>query len=83
MDIRTMDADVIVENIEQDFEALATEHETAANNELLWSLGSADEEDSKMHLANSRMHRMLAKLYLNMKNDALAFLETYENNEED
>ena len=78
MDIRTMDADVIVENIEQDFESIAIAHDSAADNELLWALGAPTAEETKMHTANVTLHRMLARMYRKMKDDALAFIETYE-----
>ena len=82
MDIRTMDMDVIIANIEQDFESLAVAHDSAADNELLWALGASDAEGTKMHTENVTLHRMLARMYRRMKDDALAFVETYEDRED-
>ena len=82
MDIRTMDADVIIENIEQDLESIAIAHDSAADNELLWALGAPTAEETKMHTKNVELHRLLARMYRRMKDDALAFAETYEDEEE-
>ena len=68
----------IINQMEQDFEAFAEEHEAAASNEYYWSLGSKTEEDRNMHFGNMMRHRAIAKMYRKMKADALAFVETYE-----
>ena len=76
-----MDIESIYLQMEQDFDALVQEHIAAANNEYLWALGSLNEEDTKMHEANVEHHKLLARMYLKMKEDILAFIETYDDEE--
>ena len=73
-----MDTEIIINQMEQDFETLATEHEAAANNEYLWALGAPDAEQTKMHTDNMEQHKLLARMYRRMKDDCLAFIETYD-----
>ena len=72
-----MDTETIYLQMEQDFESLVNEHISAANNEYFWALGSSNAEDTKMHTENMEQHKLLAKMYLKMKEDVLAFIETY------
>lgn len=64
--------------MEQDFEALAEEHEVAASNERLWAKGSTDAETAAMHEENARDHLLLARMYRRMKEHTLTFVDTYE-----
>lgn len=73
-----MDTEMLMTQLEQDFEALALEHDGTADNEYLWSLGAPDAEATKMHAENMTMHRLLARMYRRMKDDVLAFVETYD-----
>ena len=73
-----MDYEMIMNQMEQDFEELAKEHEVAASNERLWAKGADDSETAAMHEANAEQHIAIAKMYRNMKRDTLAFVETYE-----
>jgi hypothetical protein len=77
-----MDTETIYLQMEQDFEDLAQEHEVAASNEHLWSLGSEDSYTATMHEENAENHRLLARMYRKMKEDILAFIETYEDEED-
>ena len=76
-----MDTEMLMNQMEQDFETLAQEHEVAASNERLWAKGSSDAETVVMHEENARGHLLLARMYRRMKDDALAFVETYEDYE--
>ena len=73
-----METEMLLEQMEQDFETLAKEHDVAANNEYLWALGAPDAEQTKMHTENMERHKLLARMYRRMKEDGLAFVETYD-----
>ena len=73
-----MNTEMLLIQMEQDFETLAKEHEIAASNESIWAKGSTDAETAQMHEENAEDHLLLARMYRRMKNDTLAFLETYE-----
>ena len=73
-----MDTEALLNQMEQDFESLAEEHEVAASNERLWAKGSNDSETARMHEENAEGHLLLARMYRRMKSDTLAFVETYE-----
>ena len=73
-----MDTEILLNQMEQDFESLAEEHEVAASNERLWAKGSDDPETARMHEENAEGHLLLARMYRRMKSDTLAFVETYE-----
>lgn len=73
-----MDTEMLLNQMEQDFEALAKEHEVAADNETIWADGTSYPHIEQMHRENAEFHRSLAKMYHNMKKDTLAFIETYK-----
>jgi hypothetical protein len=73
-----MDTERLMNQMEQDFEALANEHEVAASNERTWAKGSPDAETAAMHEENAEEHLLLARMYRRMKDDTLAFAETYD-----
>lgn len=75
-----MDTEMIVGQMEQDLENLAKEHDGTAENEYIWALGAPDAESTKMHTENMVQHRLLARMYRRMKNDCLAFVDTYDDN---
>lgn len=76
-----MNTEMLMNQMEQDFETLAQEHEVAASNERLWAKGSSDAETAAMHEENAQGHLLLARMYRRMKDDTLAFVETYEDYE--
>lgn len=78
-----MDTEMLISQMEQDFEAMAKEHDGTADNECLWALGAPDAETTKMHTENMVMHRLLARMYRRMAGHALAFIETYDDDAED
>ncbi len=73
-----MDTEMLLNQMELDFEELAKEHDVAADNEYIWALGAGDAETTKMHTDNMEMHKHIARMYRRMKDDCLAFIETYE-----
>jgi hypothetical protein len=73
-----MDTEMIINQMELDFESMAKEHEGAAENEYIWALGAPDAESTKMHTENMERHKHLARMYRRMKNHCLGFIETYE-----
>ena len=73
-----MDTEMLLAQMEHDFENLAKEHDGAADNEYIWALGAPDAETTKMHTENMERHRLLARMYRRMKDDCLAFVETYD-----
>lgn len=75
-----MDTEIMIAQMEQDFEALAKEHEGAASNERIWAKGANDSETATMHEENAERHLLLARMYRRMAEDTLAFIETYDDN---
>lgn len=73
-----MDTEMLIEQMEQDFEAMAEEHDAAADNEHLWALGTSYPHIAEMHEENEKRHRHLARMYRRMKSHCLGFIETYE-----
>ena len=73
-----MDTELLIEQMEQDFETMAKEHDVAAENEGIWAAGSSYPHIEQMHLENQKQHELLARMYRRMKEDCLAFVETYE-----
>ena len=73
-----MTTESLMNQMELDFENLAKEHEEAASNERLWAKGSDDAETAAMHEENAEEHLLLARMYRRMKDDTLAFIETYD-----
>lgn len=78
-----MDTELLLNIMEQDLENLAKGHDGTADNEFIWALGAPDAETTKMHTENMEMHRLLARMYRRMKDDTLAFVETYDDGMED
>ena len=48
-----MDTEMLLNQMEQDFEEIAKEHEVAASNERLWAKGAPDSETTQMHTENA------------------------------
>lgn len=76
-----MNTQMLKAQIELDFEELAKEHEAAADNEHLWALGTSYPHIAEMHEENEKQHRLLARMYRNMKADIPTFIGTYEDSE--
>ena len=71
----------IINQFEQDFEALADEHDVAAKNEHLWALGSPDGDTAAMHEENAEAHREIAELYRRMARKAFEIITKYGDGE--
>ena len=67
--------------MEQDFDSLVQEHTAAAKAEHIFALGSEDSDTATSHEKCAEQHRLLARMYLKMKEDILAFIETYDDEE--
>jgi hypothetical protein len=62
------------EQFVQDFENLEDEHRVAAKNERIWSLGSTDPDDARMHGENAEIHEELAEFYKKIKENPTKFM---------
>ena len=76
-----MDTEMLAEQLKQDFETLAEEHEATAENEHIWALGSTDEVESEQHEDFAADHRRLARMYRRMAEHAATFVNDYEDYE--
>lgn len=73
-----MDTEMLLVQMEQDFEALAKEHEAEADNERIWAAGSPDPHTAEMHQANAAQHQLLVRMYRKLKDNCLTFIETFD-----
>ena len=73
--------EMLLNQMEQDFEELAKEHDAAAENETIWADGTSYPHIEQMHRDNAKFHRLLARMYRRMKDDAIEFIATYEDYE--
>ena len=73
-----MDTEMIINQMELDFESMAKEHDSAAENEYIWALGAPDAETTRMHTENMEQHKLIARMYRRMKDHCLAFVEAYD-----
>ena len=76
-----MNTQMLMNQMELDFDNLAKEHEITASIERLWVKDSRDAETATMHEENAQDHLLLARMYRRMKGDILAFIETYDDYE--
>ena len=72
-----MDNELMVIQLEQDFNELAEQYDSAADNEMLWALGAPDAEGTRMHTQNMVHNREMAKLYRTIAHAASALLDLY------
>lgn len=73
-----MDTEFFIEQMEKDFEMLAEQHRAAANAEFQLALAAPDAASTREHTNNMVLHKQLARMYDRMKDDGLAFCETYD-----
>lgn len=73
-----MDTELMMIQIEQDFNELAEQYDGAAENELMFALGAPDAESTKMHTQNVAQNREMAKLYRYLATRALDLVESFE-----
>ncbi len=72
-----MDTEMMMIQMEQDFQELAEQYDSAADNELQWALGAPDAEQTRMHTENVAQNREMAKMYRRMAEHALDILNKY------
>ena len=73
-----MDTEFFIEQMEKDFEMLAEQHFAEAAQERLLARAATDVVTACMHTKNMELHNQLARMYDRMKDDGLAFCETYD-----
>lgn len=73
-----MDTELMMIQMEQDFNELAEQYDGAAENELLFALGAPDAESTKMHTQNVTQNRAMAKFYRYLATRTLDLVESFE-----
>lgn len=73
-----MDTELMMIQIENDFNELAEQYDGAAENELLFALGAPDAESTKLHTQNVVQNREMAKFYRYLATRALDLIETFQ-----
>lgn len=72
-----MDTELMVIQMENDFNELAEQYDGAAENELTFALGAPDAESTKLHTQNVVQNREMAKLYRCLAAHALDLVEKF------
>lgn len=73
-----MDTELMMIQMENDFNELAEQYDGAAENELMFALGAPDAESTKMHTQNVAQNREMAKFYRYLATRALDLVESFE-----
>jgi uncharacterized membrane protein len=73
-----MDTELMMIQMEHDFNELAEQYDGAAENELMFALGAPDAESAKMHAQNVVQNREMAKFYRYLATRALDLIESFE-----
>ena len=73
-----MDTELMMIQMENDFNELAEQYDGAAENELLFALGAPDAEATKLHTQNVVQNREMAKFYRYLATRALDLIETFQ-----
>ena len=73
-----MDTELMMIQMENDFNELAEQYDGAAENELLYALGAPTAETTKMHTQNVMQNREMAKFYRYLATRALDLIESFE-----
>lgn len=73
-----MDTELMMTQMENDFNELAEQYDGAAENELMFALGAPTAEATKMHTQNVVHNREMAKFYRYLATRALDLIESYE-----
>lgn len=73
-----MDTELMMIQMENDFNELAEQYDGAAENELLFALGAPDAEATKLHTQNVVQNREMAKMYRRMAKYPEAILKLFE-----
>lgn len=75
-----MDTELMMIQMENDFNELAEQYDGAAENELMFALGAPTAEATKMHTQNAVQNREMAKFYRYLATRALDLIESFEEN---
>jgi len=73
-----MDTELMMIQMENDFNELAEQYDGAAENELLFALGAPDAEATKLHTQNVVQNREMAKFYRYLATRALDLIESFQ-----
>ena len=73
-----MDTELMMIQMENDFNELAEQYDGAAENELLFALGAPDADATKMHTQNVMQNREMAKFYRYLATRTLDLIESFE-----
>ena len=73
-----MDTELMMIQMENDFNELAEQYDDAAENELMFALGAPDAESTKMHTQNVVQNREMAKFYRYLATRTLDLVESFE-----
>ena len=73
-----MDKELMMIQMENDFNELAEQYDGAAENELMFALGAPTAEATKMHTQNVVQNREMAKFYRYLATRALDLIESFE-----
>jgi uncharacterized membrane protein len=73
-----MDTELMMIQMEHDFNELAEQYDGAAENELIFALGAPTAEATKMHTQNVVQNREMSKFYRYLATRALDLIESFE-----
>ena len=73
-----MDTELMMIQMENDFNELAEQYDGAAENELMFALGAPDAESTKLHTQNVAQNREMAKFYRYLATRPLDLVESFE-----
>ena len=73
-----MDTELMMIQMENDFNELAEQYDGAAENELLFALGAPTAEATKLHTQNVTQNREMATFYRYLATRALDLIETFQ-----
>jgi hypothetical protein len=73
-----MDTELMMIQMEQDFNELAEQYAGAASNERLWAKGAPDAETAKMHELNAIQNHKMSLFYSYLASRALDLIESFE-----
>ena len=73
-----MDAELMMIQMEHDFNELAEQYDGAAENEETFALGAPTAEATEMHLQNATHNREMAEFYRYLASRTLDLIESFE-----
>lgn len=73
-----MDTELMMTQVENDFNELSKQYDTAAEGELDFALGAPKAITTKLHVQNAVQLRNMAKFYRYLASRSLDLIESYE-----